>query len=89
MDLPRLAFNALQVMKKYEDEFKTCEDINGELKYVERRIKESKINVSEVVEQWKRDPDVQIDCLKSQELRKKGNKLYQKKQFGEAAEFYR
>ena len=53
------------------------------------RLKESKINVREVVELWKRDPDVQIDCLKSQELRKKGNKLYQKKQFGEAAEFYR
>ena len=76
-------------MKKYEDEFKTYDDIHDKLKYVERRLIENNIRVDEVVKMWKRNPDVQVDCLKSQEFRKEGNKSYQKKQFGEAAQFYR
>ena len=89
MDLPRLACNALSVMRKYEEEFKTIKDISEQLKYVEGRLIENSIKVDEAVYFWKRSPDVQVNCLKSQELRKKGNVLYQKKQFEQAAVFYR
>ena len=89
LDLPGLAYDAFQVMMKYEDEFNTYDDIHDKLKYVEGKLKENNIRVDKVVDLWKRNSDVQVDCLKSKEFREKGHKLYQKKQFGEAAKLYR
>ena len=78
LDLPGLAYDAFQVMMKYEDEFNTYDDIHDKLKYVEGKLKENNIRVDKVVDLWKRNSDVQVDCLKSKEFRNEGNKLYKK-----------
>ena len=69
LDLPGLAYDAFQVMMKYEDEFNTYDDIHDKLKYVEGKLNENNIRVDKVVDLWKRNSDVQVDCLKSKEFR--------------------
>ena len=88
-DFPEIAYTAFQVMKNYEDEFEKQDSISDKLKYVEKKLIENNITVDEVVKLWKRSPEIQVNCFKSQELRKEGNKFYKKRQFGEAAQFYR
>ena len=76
-------------MMENKTEFETIGDVAEQLKYVEKKLKEYGLLMEETVELWKRNPSEKGDCMKSQELRKEGNKLYQKNEMGLAKEFYR
>ena len=89
MDLPTLACKALKLMMGNKKEFETIGDVGEQLKYVEKRLKEQGLDIEETVDLWKRNPSEKGDCMKSQKLRKEGNKLYQNNQIGLAKELYR
>ena len=89
MDLPALACKALKLMMGNKKEFETIGDVGEQLRYVEKRLKEQGLDIEETVDLWKRNPSEKGDCIRSQKLRKEGNKLYQNNQIGLAKELYR
>ena len=89
MNMPTLACTALELMRKYEREFETVGDVAERLKYVQKRLTENGMDLSEIVELWKTQPGVLGNCAKSERLRVEGNKFYMKNQICEAKELYR
>ena len=88
-DFSSLASRALQEIRRHEDEFKKFEKVEDRIEFVREKLSKTGPELAAAVRKWRKEPQFQSDCSKSQELREKGDKLYLNKEAAKAAQFYR